>query len=194
MSNDFSGMSAPMDAGDDFREPPKWPKVVGILSIVFGALNLVCNGIGSVFAFLTPTFMKSAEAQSPGGFPPSMTAFNPLMAGLMVVSLCFGVLLLLAGIMTLNRRAVGRPMHIVYSLGAIVMLVVGIVMQLQQIDELAAWVRDNPDAAFSQQWSPITTYVSMAIGIVIGGGYPVFCLVWFGAMGKRPEIDAPEVL
>lgn len=34
----------------------------------------------------------------------------------------------------------------------------------------------------------------MAIGIVIGGGYPVFCLVWFGAMGKRPEIDAPEVL
>lgn len=193
MSDEFSGMSAPMD-GDDFREPPKWPKVVGILSIVFGALNLVCNGLGAVSAFMMPTFMKSAEAQSPGGFPPAMTTLNPLVSLLMLVSLAFGLLLLLAGIMTLNRRAVGRPMHIVYSLGALVMLVVGIIFQLQQVDEIGAWVRDNPDAAFSQQWSPMTTYISMAIGIVIGGGYPVFCLVWFGAMGKRPEIDAPEVL
>jgi hypothetical protein len=30
-------------------------------------------------------------------------------------------------------------------------------------------------------------YGGMCIGVALALGYPVFLLVWFGAMGKRPE-------
>ena len=31
------------------------------------------------------------------------------------------------------------------------------------------------------------TYAVLCFAIVLGLGYPIFLLVWFGIMGKRPE-------
>lgn len=197
MADDYRGMNEGTDIeADDWREPPKWPKVVGIISIVWAVLGIVCNGLGVVSAFLTPQMMKMAESggEMEGGFPPQMTQLNLLLAGMMMVSVLVSVTLLLAGIFTVNRRPQGRGLHLGVAVVSLIMLVIGMGYQWHSMTQMGAWVKANPDATFSQTYSPIGSMIGMGIGIVIGGAWPLFCLIWFGALKKRPEVGAPEVL
>ncbi len=181
---------------DDWSEPPKWPKVVGIISIVWGVLGIVCNGFGIVGTVLGPRFITMAEGQEgfEGGFPPSMTQVNMLILGISVVSVLVGIALLMAGIFTVNRRPQGRTLHLGVAVASLIILVLAIGYQWHNMSQIGEWVTANPDASFSQTYSPIGSMIGMAVGVVIGGAWPVFCLIWFGALKKRPEIGAPEVL
>ncbi|MGP1309559.1 MAG: hypothetical protein ACTS27_05100 [Phycisphaerales bacterium] len=179
---------------EDWREPPKWPKVVGIISIVWAVLGIVCNGLGVVGTLMTPQLMQMAEAEMEGGFPPQMTQPNMMLAGISVVSLLVAIGLLLAGIFTVNRRPQGRTFHLGVAVASIVVLAIAIAAQWSNMTAIGEWVQNNPDAAFSQNYSPTSNMIGMAVGIVLGSAWPVFLLIWFGALGKRPEQDAPEVL
>jgi hypothetical protein len=195
-------MAEEYDAGmdehdhDDWSEPPKWPKVVGIISIVWGVLGIVCNGLGIAGALLTPRMMKMAESGGgmEGGFPPQMTQPNVLIAGLSVVSIFAGVALLMAGIFTVNRRPQGRTLHLGVAAVSLILLVLGIGYQWHNMTQIGEWVQANPDATFSQNYSPMGSLIGMVVGVVLGGAWPTFLLIWFGALKKRPEIGAPEVL
>lgn len=179
---------------DGWREPPRWPKVVGIISIVWGAIGLVCNGIGLVGGLLTPTLMQSAASQMEGGVPPQYQQVNPLMVGVSVLGAIMAVVLIVAGILTVNRKPAGRMAHLVVALVSLLVLIAYIPVQWSMNEGIAQWVRENPDAQFSQTYSPGPAIIGMAFGVVIGAAWPVFSLIWFGALKKRPEQDAPEVL
>ena len=69
---------------------PGWPKVVGMTSIVWGALGLLCNlgGIGCMA--LVPTFMASSPDAGP--LPPTMQ-LDPIQIALAVAGTALTILL-----------------------------------------------------------------------------------------------------
>jgi len=60
------------------------------------------------------------------------------------------------------------------------------------------WVIDNPDSLIAQQQQQAGAQtIGLVVGIVFTAllfVYPLFCIFWFGAGGKRPEVGKPEVL
>lgn len=169
-------------------EVPTWPKVVGIISIVFASLGLVCGtcGIG-MLAFMRP-MLKMAEEQM--GPAPSVMFPGPAVVGIGVLSVAVTVLLLVAGIATLKRRASGRMLHVVYAGISLVVALISTLLNWQYQSGVLAWAAANPTDKWAQQQNPVSAYSGMVIGICFGIAYPIFLLVWFGIMGKRPEVGA----
>lgn len=94
---------------------PKWPKVIGILSIVWGSLGLFCGGVGMAMlpfsAKLSGMALKNGEP-TPYGSIPTITDYT-------ITGIGFGLalLLLFAGIACVSYRPTTRVMHLVYAGG-----------------------------------------------------------------------------
>src|SRR5690606_20135118 len=158
---------------DLLAEPPKWPKVVGTISIVWGALSVTCAGCGIAGYFLTPIALRMAEEQM-GPPPPAMMpgVGQVVLYGLSVL---WAVLLIVAGVSTATRNPNGRALHLVWSLGAIVFTIAATAVALVQEQAMADWASQNPDNPWAQQHSPMGTYIGLAVGIVLGLAWPAFC-------------------
>ena len=65
--------------------------------------------------------------------------------------------------------------------------VISIFFNWQYQSGLLKWAAEHPTDQWAKQQNPTGAYAGMAFGICLGMAYPVFLLVWFGAMGKRPE-------
>lgn len=179
----------PMNPIDDlvWDEPPGWPKVVGGISIGWAALGLTCAGCGVAgMAFMTSGSLPGME----GPLPPPMVP-TPLTWIFMLLSFAPPILLLAAGIVTMSRKPVGRPLHLVYAVIAIVMTAVGVWFQLQQQAAMEAWIQQNPDSPWAQQQNApgaqMGQIAGLIVGIIAGFAWPIFCLVWFGLIKTKPE-------
>ena len=171
-------------------EPPKWPGTVGVISIVWASLGMLCGVCGPAALLLMPMLMKKAEDQN-GPYPPELLP-SKLQVALSFTGLPIAILLLWAGIATLRRQRSGRPLHLVYaiiSLGlAIAATAAGVVHMQEQHEFMAhnasnAWVKNMPKGA---------DIGGLIFGIVVGTAYPLFALVWFTLPKHSPEIGAPE--
>lgn len=188
MANDTNmGMSPIPGPNTGLAVAPGWPKPVGIISIAWAALGLACGAIGIVSYLAMPMMLKGAEEQlgpMPDVMKPQPTQM--LVAGLSTV---WAILLLAAGIATLKRLAPGRPMHLVYSLGAILLTLIGTYFAWQAHQAQVTWAAANASDKWAQQSRQGGAFAmaGMAFGVVLGMAWPTFCLVWFGLMGKRPE-------
>lgn len=175
---------------DGSGELPGWPKVVGTISIVWASLGLVCGGCGVVWLMAMPTFMKGAE-QKFGPFPPELLPTPPQML-LMGAGFFWAILLLVAGITAVTRRAVGRPLHLVHAMGAIILCVIGTIVQMKASGDMAAWIAANPTNEWAKQMSTpgseIGRKAGMAFGIFLGFAWPLFCLVWFAPSKRSVEL------
>lgn len=175
----------------EFHEPPSWPKVVGIISMAWGVLNVGCLGCGVVGMFMPVLFADQIAQQFNDGMPPAMTR-GPSVAliALMVVSVLMAVFLIAAGVVLLMRRYAARMMHLVWA-GVTVLLTFGsIAMQMGQQQETREWIRQNPNTKFAQQqaqFGGMGEMIGWGIGLVMGLGYPAFCFVFFGVMKKNRE-------
>jgi uncharacterized membrane protein len=185
---------APPMAGDqldDFVEPPRWPKTVGVISIVWGSLGLCCNVVFGAFMAFQPALMKMAQdgGQFTDGLPPSMTQVSIPMMVLAALGLLLSIVLIVAGSTLAARNPAARTMHLAYAVLAVLLVAVSTYMQLSMQTELAQWVRDNPNTMFAQQQSQQAAmrYVGPALGILIGMAWPAFCLIWFGLVKKDPK-------
>lgn len=173
-------------------EPPAWPKVVGIISIVLGSLWSLCGLCGSVWFFAAPAFMKMAEQQF--GPPPQVMFPTAAQTGITVLGTFLSVLLLVAGIATVRRRPSGRTLHLVYAPIEIVMSLVGAWLGWQQQTAIQKWVQENPTDKWAQQQQGggAAGIVVLVLMTLIAVGWCVFLIVWFGAMKRRPEVGAPD--
>ncbi len=194
---------APPDADGfdsvDLEPPPAWPKVVGIISIVMGALNECCGVLSGGMALAAPAMLRNAEQSGAmeGGFPPIVMNPPALNMALLAIGLGWAIVLIVAGVMTVSRKAQGRKLHLIWAAGAVVLTIASIYIQLQVQAEIAQWIQDNPDATFSQQQSqggPIGMFIGIAIAVLLGFAWPAFCLLWFGVAKKRPEVGADETI
>ncbi|GJQ30944.1 MAG: hypothetical protein HBSAPP03_28280 [Phycisphaerae bacterium] len=191
----MSQISIPPSEPGDLELPPapvKWPKTVGVISIVWAGLGLVCGGclpvVGIAAMSMIPPEMKAE-------FPPNM-AGTPALWGLGVIGLLNALLLLIAGIITIRRNPIGGPVHLVYACLAVVLFAGSMFLQFQNQEALARWAAENPGTQFAKQMNmpgqKIGTYVGMAFGAVLGLAYPVFLLVWFGAVKRGASAWPPR--
>jgi MFS family permease len=186
--SDMDPGTPPTELPPDFElpdEPPRWPKVVGVTSIIFGALSLTCGGMGLVMMGLMPVLMK-AVADQMGPMPDAMKP-NAAMMVAGVIGLGVAVLLIIAGIVTVQRKPAGRRLHLVYAVLGIASTFVGLYLQLRHQAGFQQWAAQNPDNLWAQQGGGVWQLIGLAFSIFLGFGWPLFCLIWFGLVKTRAE-------
>jgi hypothetical protein len=171
------------------NEPPAWPKVVGIISIVWASLGLTCGLCFAGWLLYLPMFAKKMEAQM-GPMPPTMTP-SPAQMALMVVGVLWAIFLLTAGIATVSRKASGRTLHLAYAIGAILLTLPSLGLQVKQQMDTADWASKNPDSKWAQQ-SKAGPMIGLSVGAVMGFAWPIFCLAWFAPKKHSPDVNAPD--
>jgi hypothetical protein len=197
------GSESQTPASGDFgipAEPPAWPKVVGIISIVLASLGIPCSACISVGALGGSAMYEWGRQQQikaghpdPGSMP---APFQPTVVdiGSAALWLLGVVVLLVAGIMTVRRKSSGRPAHVVYGVISILGTLVYLSSSMMKAQAIANWIAQNPGHPFLKQpgigmsSSPIGAVLMSALCLI----YPIFILIWFGPMGKRPEAGAGD--
>lgn len=166
---------------------PSWPKVVGIISIVWGSVGIVCSGCGLLTPVFIPALMKAVGQEMPKEAMP-----QGMQMLLMIPGLLLAVFLIVAGVATLNRKPSGFPMHLGYALVAIPLALLNVYFSWKQQGEMAQWAAMNPEHPFAQQANNpgqrMMQVVGLIFGAVIGLAYPVFCLIWFGLVKKARDM------
>ncbi len=165
-------------------EPPKWPKVVGIMSIVWGILLLGCSACGTGFAILGRSMIPAEKSDQ---FPPAF--ISPAIMGLTLVGVIFYGVLIAGGALTIARKPAGRVLHLVYAIATLVLFPLGIYFGLQNQAVLDEWMRQNPTSDFAKQQASVGgvgKIIGYVMQAVFGLGYPLFTLVWFGLIKRAP--------
>jgi uncharacterized membrane protein len=192
------GSESQTPASGDFgipAEPPAWPKVVGIISIVWGCLGIICNvcslgssAVGNALVNMAPPEQREQIKQQ------MAASHSPLTMGLYVVGTLVAILLIAAGVQTLRRQANGRALHLLWGVLGIVMAVAGGAVGLMNMKTQMANMPQNANAqaAQAQQMGMTFGYVFFACIMVLVVIWPVFVVIWFGPMGKRPEAGAGD--
>ena len=177
------------DEFDDVREPPKWPKVVGIISIVWGTLSMLCTGGGTAMSALSGRLIQSSGISGP--LPPMLTSPPVTVYISAALSLALSLFLIVAGAVTASRKPTGRTLHLVYAVVALLVAVWATSLQLGIQNDLAEWLRQHPDSDYTKMTqtgaTAIGTAIGIAFGLVIGFTWPIFTLIWFGAVKTKPE-------
>jgi hypothetical protein len=170
---------------DDYLEDmPGWPKPIGILSIVFGSISVVCGGFGVAMMFVMPSMMGAAVGDDP--LPPTMTP-GLVQIVLMVASVLINVLLVVGGITCLSRKIAARYMHLVYGIGMIVLSIAGVMFQFQLMAQMDLYVQDYPDNPISQGYNRPMQLGSALAMTALSLAWPIFCLAWFGLVKKTED-------
>lgn len=167
--------------------PPAWPKVIGGIGIGYAAVQLGCAGCGVVGLLAGQIFASGMQQAFPDGMPPAMTSPPVMIWVSLAVSTAVVVFLLMSAIALVLRKPIARPMHLLYAVIAIVAAVFGLWANMQYQAEIAQWVSQNPNTKFAQQQRQsgmIGQVIGWVVGLFFGFAWPLFCLVWFGAVKK----------
>jgi hypothetical protein len=177
-------------------ELPGWPKVIGTISIVWASLGLLCGGCGMIFLVAMPTFMKGA-VEKLGPMPPPMLP-SPEQMVLGGIGFLWAIVLLVAGITTVTRRPIGRPLHLIHGAVAIILGVLAIFFQVRQQGELAAWAAANADSGWAKQMnapgSSIGRTLGLAFTVLLSFAWPCFCLAWFAPSKRSAQLGIRDVV
>ena len=176
---------------------PVWPKVVGIISICVGSLQVLAGMSDLAGTFIMPIVMKNMQGSNmlPGSTtsaPASdlaavfMTDLPPeqrrLQIGASVVSLAAGGLLISADIRLLRRKRSARALHLIHVAAKAAAVAMAIVATCAIISALeASMAEDVPQirTAFRGAMG-----LGIALQVLFGMAYPTFLLIWF----LRPTI------
>lgn len=190
MSTDpVSSDPAPFDPNhpDLFVDRPKWPTVVGIISIAWAGVWLACGLMMAAFVvFLSSEAFAEMTEKGMGG--PMPDAFRPdaLMMVMGVVSSLWLLVLLFAGFATVKRAATGRGLHLLWAIVAVVLGIIGSYLQAKMLGEKRAWAEANPETGWAKNFKPGFEFVMALVTMFISFIYPVFLILWFG-MGRGRE-------
>lgn len=172
------------DVTDLPPDPPRWPTVIGALSIAWAVLLIGCAGCGTAFQFAGASILGAKADQ----FPP-MTP-SPLMLAFVVGGILLDCVLIAAGVVTIMRNPVGRTLHLAWAIAALLTVPLGVYLQLDAQVAVRQWVIDHPDTEYAKlvgQGGSLGEMLGIAIGVLIGVAYPLWCLIWFGAVKRTAE-------
>jgi hypothetical protein len=174
------------------EEPSKWPKVIGIVSIILGSLELLLGVVGTTFMFFTPKLVEMGTQNDPSAaawaeeIDWSITMGTDVFLSA-VVGVIWSIVLLTSGVMLVRRSRNARFTNLLWAAIRLFLSAAGIYMTLRN---LPRWVEHLE--TLSAQGNELATMmldqanatVSIAIIVILGVPYPLFILVWF----LRPKI------
>lgn len=170
---------------------PKWPKVIGIISIVLAVLSF----FGAVSSFFTPKMLRFQVSM--GQFKGSMEDFDAFLAKYhwyfllgACVALVSGILLISGGISLLRSKKAGKTLLLAYALITLLFASFSIYMTLgssmlsEQMTAMFGSAQDSPEAAAGR----IGGLIGGIIGTAFSMAYPVFLLIWFSRGAVKNDI------
>lgn len=187
---------------DYSAEPKTWPKTVGIISIVWGALGLICGGC-SLLGSLGGSFVQQMAASNPqlAQQMQSMPPPSPLQIGTQALGMLVSVLLIVAGSMLISRKPVAAKLHLGWGVIAIVTTLAGALASIgptkHQIQQSQAQMQaSNPGGVppGTMQGIEAMAYGMIGCFTLVFLAYPIFCVIWFGFVkrGTADITNAPE--
>jgi len=138
----------------------KWPLIIGIISIAFASMAIVCSPASLV--------MNRFNPQAGEVFKGMPVWFEAYMTASCVVGVLMGVVLLAAGIMLVLRKPAARPLYLGYACLAVVTCVVGLAVTVLAFSGSGM---EGPAAA--------GMYGGIACSLPLGLAFPIFLLIWF---------------
>jgi hypothetical protein len=171
---------------------PLWPKVVGVISIVWGALGATCGGCSVAGALLSTLMAPTGGAVGPGGqIPPMPDVMKPtaMQVAPTLLSAAWSVYLVVCGVVLVMRRPIARPLHLAYAVGSILLTILSTVVSVQYQAAISDWAAKNPDNFWARYHNPLLSYILTGVFAALGLCWPVFCLAWFGLVRK----DSAEI-
>jgi small-conductance mechanosensitive channel len=169
-------------------EPPAWPKVIGIISIVWGSLGVFCNACGLIGQAGGSFFLNMMPPAQQEQMKAQMAAGGVAQIAVYALASLLAAMLIVAGVLVLKRNILGRTLHLVYGVLAIILTIIGTLVALGGVQaQLAAMANDPNLPAAQAAGARMGVYIGLVIGVCIGIAYPAFCLIWF--MMKRTHRD-----
>jgi hypothetical protein len=114
------------------------------------------------------------------------------MIAQLVLGSLLGVGLMVAGILCLRRSPTSRLLFLAYAAASVLYVGYSVYFQLQQGASMAKWAAENPDSPFAAGYkNPAQIQAQqiggIIVGVVLGGAFPTFLLIWFGLVKTKPE-------
>ncbi len=171
-------------------EPASWPKVLGVICIVFGGLGM----LGGVWGIMSPLFNEWLAALMPPEQQATMEAaakVNPHPVATSLFMLAIAALLLAGGIGLVRRRGGAIGLLKAWAVIKILWVIVGTFLGLHASPELMEGVQKQMGSSPAPGMEAIM-WASVVFGIVAGilwvCALPVFVLIWFGRRKIRNEV------
>jgi len=165
---------APLPPGTPPQQQ-RWPKVIGIISCVLAGVGLVSSPLMMAFNELNPDSQRFLRL-----LPDWFDSFS---TGSMLVGLLFGVLLLVAGFMTIRKRALSRSLHLVYAWYGLLSVIATIGATISAFGGI-----ETTYLSAAEQAGVIGGMVGGIFGAAFGAAYPIFIIVWFRRQKIRDDI------
>ena len=185
------GVTPPSDPAEVPPSPSTWPTAIGVIAIVLGGVGALGGCVGA----FSPLFMGMMQSIVPEGQVTgleSMMDWAVWLVAVSIVSMLIAVLLLVAGIGVIKRRAWGPKVALVWAgLKMIFVIVHSVAGYLIQIAQFEAMANDqNMPAgmgAFVGSLMQAFGIFGLLIGVLWGWALPVFLFIWFARKKIRTE-------
>lgn len=177
---------------DELMNPrPKWPKVIGVISIVIAAFGLTCGGVTLAVAPFAGSLIEPMLDGDPMPDGLKMLALDYAIGG---GRLLFAILLLIAGIACVTHRPITRSLHLFYGLCMIPLNIGNYFNGIAKLESLKEWAQQYPNSQYAQTidstnnpTAGIQEIMMLVFLILFGIGIPALYLIWFGLVKTKPE-------
>ncbi len=186
---EIPAMTPPSEVGELPAKPSGWPTAIGAISIIFGSLGVLCYGCGAGWTMMTPMLVGGMPADQRPPTPQGVQLFVQIFQQCAASGL--GLWMLIAGIGLTRRRSWSRAHLIGWSVGKILLVLVGMLVTVLFVGEMV----EQFNAQLEQANVQFRVTTAMVVGLVAITQvwfliWPVFLLIWFGRGSVKDEVAA----
>ena len=187
-------MAPPSDVETPYLQPQlsTWPRTLGILAIVFGALAV----LGGVLTAVGQIFSEQFAKMAPEGQRAAMTSLEQWKSWIVteqVLRVALGVLVIVAGAWVMQRRPKGVKWMHIWSGLKIVLVIGALALGLQTVDVQVAAMQQSVQGTqtpMSPAMMKTVAQFSLGLALLWGAALPVFMLIWFGRQRIKNEVSS----
>lgn len=174
----------PIQSGDIQLPGSKWPKLLGIISIIFGVGGILQSIAAPFTAALTRSSMQAfveqgADQARVDDYLTKLQSNAYLGGGIYLV---LGVILLVGGIMLLKRKPMSslvlQAWAVLKILGGGFMIFKSMAIQKTQMDIMFSATAGN-EAEMIGNITKYAVWFGLAFGFIWLAALPIFFLIWF---------------
>ncbi|MFW6058903.1 MAG: hypothetical protein ACODAQ_01900 [Phycisphaeraceae bacterium] len=171
------------------RRPSRWPTVLGIISIVLGALGLLGLIWQMAMPFVMEPFLNSLGPPGTAQTQELAVQRHPLMLASNVFQFVLAAILLAVGVLLIRRRALARRLGLTWAWLDIVAVVLG--LTINYVLQQAHWAEQQAAGSATpgmQNFEQVGLIIGSLVGLVFGCALPVFMLIWLSRAKVKAEV------
>ncbi len=172
-----------------------WPTVLGVIMVILGSLGALGGCFGLFSPLIGEAVMSVVPENDPGRASIEASFGHPgLMVGLSAVTMAVAILLLVAGIGLMRRKAWSRPASLTWAVVKMVTVLASAAIQYPMQQEAMKAQTEAIAASGGTAPAGLTTFMEgavifgLAFGVLWGWALPIFLLIWFNLKRKKAEI------